>query len=74
MISACAELARRIVRGEGLGESVSENAKASVNTSIEKWMIKEEDTDVKGKQKLDNEGDVLVVVGYEQFLNIRSFI
>lgn len=52
------------MNGESLGEGQSECAKASVNASIDKWMIKEEEKDAKGKQKLGIDGDVLVVVGW----------
>lgn len=51
------------MNGESLGEGQSECTKASVNASIDKWMIKEEEKDAKGKQKLAINGDVLVVVG-----------
>lgn len=65
VVSACAELARRIVNGEPLDAEAGDSGRI-VKNSIQGWMKVEE---VKGRQKAGGKGDVLVVVGYVFFFS-----
>lgn len=58
VISACAELARRIVAGIPLHEDA---AKANQNRTMDQWV---KTTSIKTEQKQQKAGRTLVVVGY----------
>ncbi|KAI5119128.1 hypothetical protein M0805_005734 [Coniferiporia weirii] len=65
VVAACAELARRLVRGESLvtGDvSGDRTAVAPAKGSIQGW-AKFEGNNIKGKRKAEGEGNVLIVVG-----------
>ncbi|THH11324.1 hypothetical protein EW145_g729 [Phellinidium pouzarii] len=62
--AACAELARRIVRGESLdGEAAPEDGGSGLAKSSIRGWAKVGEHNGKGKQKAENEENVLIVVG-----------
>lgn len=64
VISACAELAKRIIRKKSiLGEGILEDEQTMTNTSLQSWVKAEDLVKPKGKQKEKANDNILALVG-----------